>query len=93
MASTSTDGTEMGALEYRWILIYYHAGAEQFRDIGLKWFDSLEHCKKVAEDLDFDFCCSYAFEYESRAKEVNQVTALDLRVRNSSGSGGKTQEQ
>ena len=93
MASTSTDGTEMGALEYRWILIYYHDGDEQFRDIGSKWFDSLAECKKVAEALDFDFCCTYAFEFESRVKEVNQVTALDLSVRNCSGSSGKTQEQ
>ena len=63
--------------QYRWILIFYHAGVEDFRVPGNQWFDSLEECKQVAQDLDFDYCCSYTcvFEYESRTKEVNEGTA------------------
>ena len=64
--------------QYRWILIFYHAGVEDSRVPGSQWFDSLDHCKQVAEDLDFDYCCSdtYFFEYESRAKEVNKVNEV-----------------
>ena len=63
----------MGYLEYRWILIFYHAGAEDYRAIGGQWFDNLEECKRFAEDLEFDYCCGYSFEYESRLKVVYDV--------------------
>ena len=55
--------------QYRWVLILYHAGKELgervYSDV---WYDSKEECQKAAEDLDFDYCCGYHFEYQSRVK-------------------------
>ncbi len=53
-------------IQYRWCLIYYHCTEEMCRTVDTVWYDCLETCKQAAEDLDFDFCCGYAFEYEER---------------------------
>ncbi len=66
--STASAAAAAPALQYRWVIIFYHAGKEDGRSYGDVWYNSLEECKKVAEDLDFDFCCGYSFEYESRTK-------------------------
>ena len=57
-------------LQYRWVLILYHAGKEHSRRYGEVWFDDLDDCKEAAESMDFDFCCGYHFEYESRPKDI-----------------------
>ncbi len=53
-------------VQYRWCLIYYHCGEEEYRTVDTVWYDSMEECKAAADDLDFDFCCGYAFEFEER---------------------------
>ena len=54
------------ALQYRWILVLYHAMEEMDRVPGDMWYDSLEECKEAAEALAFDYCCGYDFEFQSR---------------------------
>ena len=59
-------GTTDDMTQYRYIIIFFHAGQEHDRSYGDVWYNTLEECKQVAEALDFDFCCGYTIEYESR---------------------------
>ena len=52
--------------QYRWILVMQHAMEELFRTVDDKWYDTLQECKQAAEALEFEFCCGYNFEFESR---------------------------
>ncbi len=54
------------AIQYRWCLIYYHAGEEMSRSYSQTWFTSLEACKQAADEHDFDYCCGYKYIYEER---------------------------
>lgn len=57
-----------GDVQYRWVLIHYHAGSESDRAYGDIWYDSKEECQQAADSLDFDYCCGFSFEFESRHK-------------------------
>ena len=54
--------------EFRWVFIFIHAMKELYRSHG-DWFDSMEKCKEDAEKYDFDYCCGFRIEYETRVKE------------------------
>jgi len=61
------DVKHSNTFQYRWILIFYHAGKEMSRTPGSVWYDSLQDCKKAAEEYDFDYCCGFSFEFEGHA--------------------------
>lgn len=56
-------------MQYRWILVLYHAGEEVDRVPSATWYNSREECEQAAADFDFDYCCGYGFEYESQERE------------------------
>ena len=55
-------------LQFRWIIIYYHAMEECGKSIGETWYDSLDECKEAAKALDLDYCCGFLHPIESRVK-------------------------
>jgi len=63
------NGKHSTHFQYRWILIFQHAGREMYRVTGTEWYDTLQECEKAAQELDFDYCCSFSFEYQGRACE------------------------
>ena len=68
-------------LQYRWVIVLYHAGEEESRMKGETWFDSKEECLQEAESLDFDYCCGCVFTYEVRPTHDDRMTteqALDI---------------
>lgn len=54
--------------QFRWLLICYHCGTETERTYDTVWYDSIEQCEKAADELSFDYCCSYKFEFQKRVK-------------------------
>jgi len=65
------NGEHSKQFQYRWILIFQHAGREMHRVIGNDWYDTLQECEKAAQELDFDYCCGFSFEYEGRVRVVS----------------------
>ena len=60
--------------QYRWVIVMYHAGEEESRIEGDKWFDSKEECLEDAKSLDFDYCCGYEVTYEVRPTPGDRMT-------------------
>ena len=52
--------------QYRWIIIYYHAGTEQCRIHGHDWFQSIKQCEADADENIGDYCCGYRVEVQER---------------------------
>jgi len=68
------DGKQSTQFQYRWVLIFLHAGGELCRTTSSDWYETLQDCKKAAEALDFDYCCGFSFEYQGRARVVTTDT-------------------
>ena len=65
----SPPDSEVTKVEYRWVIVCFHAGVECNRIEGDKWFESKEECQKDAESQDFDYCCGYEITCETRPGE------------------------
>ena len=62
------------ALQHRWVLVLYHGCMEEMgRYEDDIWYNSLEECKQAAEAYNFDYCCGYYFEFESRPVEAHDI--------------------
>lgn len=62
-------------MQYRWILVLYHAGEEMDRIPSSEWYNSLEECKQAAKQFEFDYCCGYDFKFERQPDDDEEDTA------------------
>ncbi len=68
------------AVQYRYVIVYLHAGKELHISYGDTWYESLEECMAAFSDLEFDFCCGYDVIYEARLVDRRLVEASSLLI-------------